>query len=46
MKETKPLNMKRLGRKVSNFDVQVWCRKSKEIVKKGNICKVSVSDIE
>lgn len=43
MEETKPLKMKRLGRKVRNFDAEKWGNKCIEVVTNGNMAKVSVS---
>ncbi|CAC5419606.1 unnamed protein product [Mytilus coruscus] len=41
MEETKPLKMKRLGRKVRNFDAVKWGDECIEVVKSGNIAKFS-----
>lgn len=42
LSEPKPLKQKRLGRKVRGFDPHVWTNKCVEIVKEGNIAKVSM----
>jgi len=41
MKTEDPKKHKGLGRKVENFDKEVWSETSKEVVKKGNIEKVT-----
>ncbi|XP_054764016.1 N-glycosidase YbiA-like [Lytechinus pictus] len=38
---TKPMAMKALGRKVRNFDEEVWKQHRRQIVKKGNLAKFS-----
>eukprot|EP00057_Strongylocentrotus_purpuratus_P033929 XP_793312.1 PREDICTED: riboflavin biosynthesis protein PYRR, chloroplastic [Strongylocentrotus purpuratus] len=38
---TKPMAMKALGRKVRNFDEEVWKQNRRQIVKKGNLAKFS-----
>lgn len=40
MAATVPKDMKAFGRKVSNFDINVWNEKCRDIVKQGNIAKV------
>ena len=45
LSELKPLKQKRLGRKVRGFDPHVWGRKCVEIVKEGNIAKVSMLSV-
>jgi len=37
-----PRDQKALGRRVRNFDVEVWNANCKEIVKTGNMAKVSI----
>lgn len=43
MKTDCPKTMKKCGRKVTNFDKDVWNKKSKSVVKEGNLAKVNVS---
>ena len=41
---TTPRDMKALGRKVRNFDSEVWSKNAREIVTRGNIAKFSQND--
>ena len=41
LKSHSPRDQKALGRKVRNFDAEVWTANCKEIVKAGNMAKVS-----
>ena len=41
LKSYSPRDQKALGRKVRNFDDEVWTANCKEIVKTGNMAKVS-----
>ena len=45
MKSHSPRDQKALGRKVHNFDEEVWTANCKEIVKTGNMAKVSTFSI-
>ena len=45
LSEPKPLNQKRLGRKVRGFDPHVWGSRCVDIVKEGNIAKVSILSV-
>ena len=41
LKSHDPREQKAMGRKVSNFDPEIWSQNCKDIVKQGNIAKVS-----
>ena len=41
MKSSSPREQKALGRQVRNFDVDIWKKKCREIVKRGNKAKVN-----
>lgn len=41
LKSDSPRDQKALGRKVRNFDDDIWTANCKEIVKTGNMAKVS-----
>jgi len=43
MAAKRPVHQKDLGRKVNGYDERQWNGVCKEIVKKGNIAKVSIS---
>ena len=45
LKSYSPRDQKALGRKVHNFDEEVWTANCKEIVKTGNMAKVSTFSI-
>ena len=45
LESQEPREQKALGRRVSNFDEEVWKQKCKEIVKRGNEAKVSLIPI-
>lgn len=45
METTEPRMHKKLGRQVTPFNPAVWAKKSREVVKEGNIAKVSVCQI-
>ena len=45
LKSHSPRDQKALGRKVHNFDDEVWTANCKEIVKTGNMAKVSYMTI-
>lgn len=44
MKETNPAKIKKLGRKVKNFDNLVWNKECQKIVEKGNYFKFSQNE--
>lgn len=42
LKSEEPREQKAMGRKVRNFDQDVWTKNCQEIVKQGNLAKVSI----
>ena len=44
LRETKPKKMKQFGRKVRNFDDEVWKVKSREVVEEGNYAKFTQNE--
>lgn len=44
MATSKPVEQKRFGRKVQNFDKDVWARKAQEAVKRANMAKFSQNE--
>ena len=44
LKETSPMKMKQFGRKVKNFDEEIWKVKSREVVEEGNYAKFTQNE--